>query len=246
MKKIDPSRLRVAGLACGLLLGGAAVADDGAASAESAAASTSAYRLNPGFHRGLDGDAGDGFAAVATPGLGVSPLRLSIGSGRGLLPSGHELVLSSTLAQSHLPGDYYARADIGATLAGRDAPRATYRYTFLESPSWAWRIGLTTAMTDPQPALRAAGGLSRLGAMPLMHLSSSGRLGDSWQLNVDADGMRTSHGRALDVDLRLDYGLGNNLYVFGGYRLIEAGGDAEDAYGNAPANSANFGIRYRF
>jgi len=238
MKTSDPSRLRVGLMACGLVLAGAALADESASNAAPTAAPGSVYRLN----NRVD----DGFAAVATPGLGVSPLRLSLGNGLGLLPTGHELVLSSTLAQSHLSSDYYARADMAETLAGRDAPRATYRYTFLESPSWAWRIGLTTPMSDPQPGLRAAGGLSRLGSLPLMHLSSSGRLGGSWQLNVDADGMRTAHGRTLDLDLRLDYGLGNNLYVFGGYRLIETGGDAEDAYGNAPANSANFGIRYRF
>jgi hypothetical protein len=197
---------------------------------------------------------GDGLAAAATAGLRVSPQRLSIGSDLGLLPAGQEIVLSTNLALARLPDQFYAggsygAADPGMLRAGFDGPRATYRYTVLESTSWAWRVGLTAPIGEPQFAL-GAGGIAHYAGLPLMHLSSSGRLGQRWQLNVDADGMRTAHGRALDLDLRLDYGVANNLYVYGGYRLFEAGGDAEDAYayayGNPPTNSANVGIRYRF
>lgn len=197
---------------------------------------------------------GDTLTAAQMPGLRVSTERFSIGSGLGLLPAGQEIVLSTNLALARLPdgfytGGLYAGTDPVALRAGFDAPRATYRYTFLESTSWAWRVGLTAPMNEPQLAL-GAGGIAHYTGLPLMHLSSSGRLGQRWQLNVDADGMRTAHGRALDLDLRLDYGVASNLYVYGGYRLFEAGGDAEDAYafayGSPPTNSANVGIRYRF
>jgi hypothetical protein len=79
-----------------------------------------------------------------------------------------------------------------------------------------------------------------------MHLSSTGRLSDNWLLTLNADGLRTARGQALDLDLRVDYSLTRQFALYGGYRLTDTGGEAQDVYGTGPSNSANFGVRFRF
>ena len=129
-----------------------------------------------------------------------------------------------------------------------DSPRATYRYTLMERPSWAWKVGLTSNLRDAAELFRpaAAGERSRFGALPLMHVGGEARFAGRWALAVDADGLMTARGRTIDIGLRANYRISPSFSLYGGWRMSESGGDAEDSYGAGFSNAANFGVRFRF
>jgi long-subunit fatty acid transport protein len=56
----------------------------------------------------------------------------------------------------------------------------------------------------------------------------------------------TARGRALELGLSVRYRLAPNLSVYGGWRLSDAGGEAEEFYGSGSAHAANVGLRLRF
>jgi hypothetical protein len=124
--------------------------------------------------------------------------------------------------------------------------RATWRYTVLQRPGWAWRVGLTAALGDPEPRFQPVEKHSRFGSYPLLHVAGEASLARRWQMGFDADGLMTARGRAFELGLRVSYLLAPNFAVTGGYRLTDAAGDGEEAYGNGFSNSANVGVRLRF
>jgi hypothetical protein len=160
----------------------------------------------------------------------------------GLLPR-HEVRLSAGSRAGA-----WARSDL--SLAGTDSGwtvdplRATYRYTFLERRDWAWKVGITARLGDPDFS-RGGVDRARVGALPLVHFAGEGRLAKNWLLTVDADGLLTTRGRALDVGVRVNYALSRSVYLFGGYRLSDHYFDGDDA-SLGLTNSANVGVRYRF
>jgi len=131
-----------------------------------------------------------------------------------------------------------------------ERPRATYRYTWFSSPSWDFKIGLSTAVDQSTPWQRLIAPTTsdhmHVGALPSMHLASEGRLADRWLLSVSAEGVRTGHGQGLDMDFRVDYSLTRDVALFGSYRLTDSSGEGQEIYGFLPANSAQFGVRLRF
>jgi hypothetical protein len=130
-----------------------------------------------------------------------------------------------------------------------DPARATYRYTFLSRPDWAWKLGVSANVSELGGSLRPGLGLAdrlRFGALPLLHVGGEGRLSSRWHLAFDADGLMTGRGRAFDLGLRVNYSLTPNFLLFGGYRMTESAGEAEEFYGAGLSNAANFGLRYRF
>lgn len=169
-----------------------------------------------------------------------SSLRLEAAA--GLAPR-HELRLTSTASGAAPPP-----GDLASTLR-LDAARATYRYTVVERNDWAWQVGLTANLREFGDGLRAgitSGERPRFGALPMVHMAGQGRLAERWRLHFDADGMLTARGRSVDLGLSVNYLLAPNMSFFGGYRLSEAAGEAEEL--NLPGlnNSANLGLRYRF
>jgi hypothetical protein len=130
-----------------------------------------------------------------------------------------------------------------------DRPRATLRYTWFSRPSWDIKVGLS-ATTDPAGNWQRFSTINpdRLhpGGMPTMHFASEGRLSDRWMLSVNAEGLRTTHGQGLDMDVRVDYSLSRDLVLFGSYRLTDSTGDGTETFGFIPSNSAQFGVRLRF
>jgi hypothetical protein len=130
-----------------------------------------------------------------------------------------------------------------------DPARATYRYTVLMQRDWAWKLGVSANVRELSDSLR--GGLAnsdrlRFASLPLLHVAGEGQLATRWRFAFDADGLMTARGRTFDLGLRVNYSLTPNFLLFGGYRLTEAAGDAEEFYGTGPSNTANFGLRYRF
>lgn len=168
------------------------------------------------------------------------------------LAARHELRLTSWTLPA--PGGLETMPGLSlATLSavnrfGLDPSRATYRYTFLAQPQWAWKVGVSTNLREVG-GLRSAITFServRFGALPLLHVGGEGMLSPRWRLAFDADGLMTPRGRAFDLGLRVNYSLTPNLFVFGGYRLTDSVGEAEEHHGNGVSNAANVGMRYRF
>jgi len=164
----------------------------------------------------------------------------------------HELRFSTWTAGrgglESLPGVSLATLSSDPTLR-LDPARATYRYTVFARPDWAWKLGVSTNLSEMGSGLRSgltSSERTRFGALPLLHVAGEGRLAARWLLAVDADGLVTPRGRAFDLGLRVNYSLTPNFFVFGGYRLTDSSGEAEDTYGAGLHNTANFGLRYRF
>lgn len=130
-----------------------------------------------------------------------------------------------------------------------DRRRATVDYAWYSKPGWDMRFGFSTT-ADSSPArqrfLFTAPDRLRASTLPTMHFSSVGRLSERWLFSVNAEGLRTARGQALDMDLRLDYGLTPRLNLFGGYRLTDATSDALEGIGFLPTNSARLGLRLDF
>jgi hypothetical protein len=126
-----------------------------------------------------------------------------------------------------------------------DPMRATYRYTVMERRDWAWKVGITTRLGDADPLRTATFDRSRLGALPQVHMAGEARLATNWLLSVDADGLMTGRGRALDLGVRVDYALGRSFYLYGRYRLSDRYVDGDESSAGL-TNSANVGVRYRF
>lgn len=170
--------------------------------------------------------------------------RLELSAG---LLSRHEVRLSAT----QRPGGWIG-TDL--SLTGQDAGwtidplRATYRYTFLERRDWAWKVGITARLGDPDPvrAVAVSPDRTRFGSLPLVHFAGEGRLAKNWLLTVDADGLMTPRGKTLDLGVRVDYAMGRSFYLFGGYRLYDRYLDGDEGASFGLTNSANVGVRYRF
>lgn len=142
-----------------------------------------------------------------------------------------------------------ALASIGADRGSDwsvDPVRATYRYTLLDRPTWAMKLGLSTNIGDY--GLRPALGNERssFGSLPLLHFAGVAQWSTRWRVGFAVDGLATMHGRALDLGVQVDYLWSDSMSVFGGYQLTEAAGEAEPYYGDGLSNRANVGLRYRF
>jgi hypothetical protein len=165
----------------------------------------------------------------------------------GLLPR-HEVRFSAA-SRGRSPWD---GSDLGFGLAGVDSGwlfdplRATYRYTFLEHRDWAWKVGVTARLdSDSLRSLAPGTERVRFSGLPLVHFAGQGRLAQKWLLTVDAEGLLTARGRALDIGVRVNYALSRSFSLFGGYRLSDHYLEGDES-SLGLTNSANVGLRYRF
>jgi hypothetical protein len=130
-----------------------------------------------------------------------------------------------------------------------ERPRATVRYAWYSQPGWDLKIGLSTMLDSANVWQRYTTPVSdrlHLGGLPTMHLSGQSRLADRWLLSVSAEGLHTTRGQGLDMDLRIDYSLTRDVAIFGSYRITDSSGDGPEIYGFLPSNSARLGVRLRF
>lgn len=171
-------------------------------------------------------------------------IRLDTAAGLGA----HELRILST--GSVLPMTTQLSYSGAEPVADRniDPVRATYRYTLLDKPTWAMKLGFSTNLGDSSGGLRPAIGAERtsFGSLPLLHLAGVAQWSPRWRLGFALDGLATTRGRAFDFDVQVDYLWSGSMSVFGGYQLTDAAGEAEGFYGNGLNNRANIGLRYRF
>jgi hypothetical protein len=128
--------------------------------------------------------------------------------------------------------------------------QATYRVSFAQISAWDFKLGLTASRPDYGLGRRTAYGslAPRDGwsALPMFHLGSDRMFGERWRLSLSADGTLTARGHALELGMAVDYRLGSSFSLYGGYRLTDASGGAEDFYLPGLTNAASIGLRYRF
>ncbi len=194
---------------------------------------------------GLTGDALAGQSLLAARWGAPSPsLRLDATAGVGA----HEVRIVSFGSLLPVAPQFASIAAESATDWNVDLVRATYRYTLLDRPTWAVKVGLSTNLGDAPGTLRPALGAERtsFGSLPLLHMAGVAQWSPRWRLGIAVDGLATTRGRALDLGVELDYLWSPSMSVFGGYQLTEAAGDAEGYYGSSLSNRANVGLRYRF
>ena len=129
-----------------------------------------------------------------------------------------------------------------------NAYKLTYRYTFADRRRWRWGAGFTALVRDAEIRLRQGDSEASdddLGFVPALHVSGDYRLGDRWSVELDFDGLAGGPGRLFDVAVKLDYELGANWHVGGGYRTLEGGADTDEVFNFAWLNYAVLSIAYR-
>lgn len=174
-------------------------------------------------------------ASLSAPGV---DWRIESAAGLG---GRHQLRLASSAVRlTPPPGAMFASA------LGLDPARATWRYAVLQSPDWALRVGLTANLDPGRGLAPGTAARARFGALPLLHVAGEGALAQRWLLGFNADGLLTGRGRNLELGLHVSYQLASNFSLYGGYRLSDATGEAEDSYAPGFSNSANVGLRLRF
>jgi hypothetical protein len=199
----------------------------------------------------LDAVATDAYSFDSLNEWSLVPLSGARLEGQARLDSRQEFKLSTMstgrygLSGSGDLGPWAMRFD--NTMVGLDQPRATYRYTWLSMRELDLKVGLTSNISQWGSSLRSGfASPLRFGNLPQMHMSGVGRLTDNWRIALDADGLWTARGRSLDLGLNVGYSLNRSMQVFGGVRMTDFGGDAEDFYGSGTSNTANVGLRYNF
>ena len=209
--------------------------------------------VSPAFAQGLSwpgATANDVPAFESVDQWSIVPLSGLRFQGQAQLDSRQEFKFSGVSNSRYGPdalGDARSSALAPDMIGGLEQPRATYRYTWLSMRELDLKVGLTSNLSQFGPSLRSGFAAPlRFGNLPQMHLSGVGRLTDNWHVTLDADGLWTARGRSLDLGLNVNYNLNRSLQLFGGYRLTDFGGDAEDFYGSGTTNTANVGLRVHF
>lgn len=194
---------------------------------------------------GLTGDAmAEQTLFAARWGAPTTSMRLDAAAGMGA----HEVRIVSFGSSSPVTprlSSLGAEAGLDGTV---DPVRATYRYTLLDRPTWAMKLGLSANLGESAGALRPALGTERtsFGSLPLLHLAGVAQWSPRLRLGFAVDGLATMRGRALDLGVQVNYLWSESMSVFGGYQMTDAAGEAESYYGTGLSNRANIGLRYRF
>jgi hypothetical protein len=215
------------------------------AASASAGAAENAIAPGASLIYGLVGDpAAEQTLFAARWGSSSLPLRFDTAASLGA----HELRVLSAGSTARWGSQFAPFGAERKTDLNIDPLRATYRYTLLAAPGWQMKLGLSTNLADSANVLRPALGADHagFGSLPLLHLAGAAQWSPRWRLAFAVDGLATTRGRAIDLDLQVDYLMTPSVSVFGGYQLTDAAGEAESFYGNNLSNRANIGLRYRF
>lgn len=111
--------------------------------------------------------------------------------------------------------------------------RLTYRYRMHEGERASAWVGFTAKIRDAEIALAQEATASRkddFGFVPLLHLAGNWRLGPTWHLLADVDGLAGGPGRAVDATLKLGRELDARWTLRMGYRTVEGGADVDQVY----------------
>lgn len=127
--------------------------------------------------------------------------------------------------------------------------RVGYRFTFVRSEHWIWRVGLTAKIRDAKIDLTQGNTTSKdtdVGFVPLLHVSGDWRFSRSWWLFLDIEALGGGPGRAEDGSLKIGYDISSNGMLTVGYRVVEGGADVDAVYNFAWFNYAVVSGVYSF
>ena len=130
-----------------------------------------------------------------------------------------------------------------------DTYRLSYRYLFLNNPSWRMHVGATLLLRDAKIELEQTGqnaSDSNVGVAPLLNFSTEWAFAKRWAAIFDFEGLAGGPGRALDLALKLRYDLTDRWNVGGGYRMLEGGVDSDDVYNFSWFNYGFLTVGYQF
>lgn len=114
-----------------------------------------------------------------------------------------------------------------------DSYRLTYRYTFVDEPTFQFKLGLTAKIRDASISVRGETAVSErvnTGFVPLVNFSLQWFLGGGISLLLDGDALAAPQGRAEDILLGIQYDLDGKYFFRGGWRVVEGGADNEKVY----------------
>jgi hypothetical protein len=127
--------------------------------------------------------------------------------------------------------------------------RVGYRYRFHTGERWRLWVGFTGLIRDAEIGLEQPGVSATdtdLGFVPLLHFSGDWQLAERWRFRFELDALGGGPGRAEDVSLKLERGVGPRWSVAFGYRTLEGGADVEQVYNFAWFNYAVVSGVYRW
>ena len=130
-----------------------------------------------------------------------------------------------------------------------DSYRLSYVYRFKSSGPVSFRAGLTAKIRDARIELSQAGvsnAKTNTGFVPLLYGGVRWQMTDTLALDLEADALAASQGRAEDVALRLEAKVSPKVDVFVGARTLEGGADNDEVYSFAWFAYAIGGVSFRF
>ena len=139
--------------------------------------------------------------------------------------------------------------EAGAPLDGTytfNSYRLTYRYRLVRGARFGLGVGVTAKIRDARVALANTAASSEktdFGFVPLLNLDLVWRAAGPLALRIQGDALAAPQGRAEDVLVALEVGLGRHLAAYGGYRLLEGGADVPSVYSFAWFNYLVVGVR---
>jgi len=130
-----------------------------------------------------------------------------------------------------------------------DSYRLSYVYRFKSSGPVSFRAGITAKIRDARIELAQAGVSSaktNTGFVPLLYGGVRWQMTDTLALDLEADALAASQGRAEDVALRLEAKVSPKVDLFVGARTLEGGADNDEVYSFAWFAYAVGGVAIRF
>lgn len=130
-----------------------------------------------------------------------------------------------------------------------DSYRLSWVYRFRSSGPVSFRAGVTAKIRDAkieltQPGLSSA--KTNTGFVPLLYGGVRWQMTDTLALDLEADALGASQGRAEDVALRLEAKVSPTVDLFVGARTLEGGADNDEVYSFAWFAYAVGGVSIRF
>ena len=130
-----------------------------------------------------------------------------------------------------------------------DSYRVGYRYKLYDSDPWQFWIGATIKLRDANVALSqglARANRANTGPVPLLSAYLRKSISPKWSVILDAEGLASPQGRALDAAVKLRYEFKNGSGVSAGYRTLEGGADNKKIYTFAWIHYGLIAFDYRF
>jgi len=205
----------------------------------------------------IPGDIGTRFSIADTAGNGPFPFyRLEFKRALSNKTQLRFLIAPLRVSESGVPEQDILFADETFSAGQRtdftyqfNSYRVSYRYLYINDPSWRLWLGGTAKIRDAEIRLQQGNvnaSNSNVGFVPLFNLYSDYRLNDRWRFIVDLDGLVGPQGRAVDLGLKFHYDFDIHWDLGIGIRTLEGGADNEEVYSFAWLNYALVSLGYRF